>query len=98
MLLAVYFVPVLMTVFVRLRTFEGQVYPYTMSGLITGWVLPIYLIVLIAESVTDDYVAGTMSLSLIHPVSRIQLITASWHYQGMWDIRCPLCYSLPSMG
>lgn len=76
MLLAVYFVPVLMTVFVRLRTFEGQVYPYTMSGLITGWVLPIYLIVLVAESVTDDYVAGTMSLSLIHPVSRIQLITA----------------------
>ena len=71
-----YLLPVLMTVFVKIKTFDGQIFPYTMASLITAWIMPIVLIVMIAESITDEYTSGTLSLSLVQPISRTQLITA----------------------
>lgn len=76
LLTILYLLPVLMTVFVKIKTFDGQIFPYTMASLITAWIMPIVLIVIIAESITDEYTSGTLSLSLVHPISRTQLITA----------------------
>ncbi|MDW7684191.1 MAG: ABC transporter permease [Bacillota bacterium] len=76
LLVVIYLFPVVMSVFVRMRTFDGQIYPYTMSGFITAWVVPLFLIVVTAEMVTDEYLSGGISVSLVHPVSRVQLVTA----------------------
>jgi ABC-2 type transport system permease protein len=69
-------VPVLMTLLVRIRTLDGQSYPSTLFGFTVSWILPLFLVVIITEMITEEYMGGTLSLSLVHPVSRFQLYTA----------------------
>lgn len=73
--LVVNIVPVLMTLVVRIRTLDGQSYPSTLFGFTVSWILPLFLIALIAEMFTDEVAAGTISLSLVHPVSRLRFYT-----------------------
>ncbi|NLZ38156.1 MAG: ABC transporter permease subunit [Firmicutes bacterium] len=76
LLLIIYLFPVLMTLVVRMNTLNGQVYPLTVFGVITSFVMPLFLIVLIAEIVTEDYLSGNLSHTIIQPVTRWQIITA----------------------
>ena len=76
LLLIIYLFPVFMTFVVRMSTFNGQVYPLTLFGVITSLVMPLFLIVLVAEIVTEDYLSGNLSLTIIQPVTRVQVLTA----------------------
>ncbi|EEG77169.1 ABC transporter permease [Dethiobacter alkaliphilus] len=71
-----YMVPVVMTFVVGMRTLDGQVFPLTMHGIVVSWAVPVFLIMLVAETFTEEYSSGTLSLSLVHPVSRTQFIVA----------------------
>lgn len=75
-LLAIYMTPVVMTVLVRIRALDGQSFPLTMYGITTAWALPLFLIVIVAEMITEEGKTGTLALSLVHPVSRLQLLLA----------------------
>lgn len=75
-LLMINIIPVLLTLLIGIRTMDGQSYPSTLYGFTVSWVLPLFLIAIIAELITEEYSAGTLSLSLVHPVTRVQLITA----------------------
>lgn len=69
-------VPVVLTLLIRLRTMDGQSYPSMLFGIIASWILPLFLLTLVAEMITEEAAAGTLSLTLVHPVSRVQVITA----------------------
>lgn len=49
-----------------------------MYGLTVSWAIPIFLIAVIAETITEEYTAGTLSLSLVHPVTRAQFILSKF--------------------
>ncbi|HHX75174.1 MAG TPA: ABC transporter permease subunit [Firmicutes bacterium] len=68
--------PVVMTLFLNMRTLNGQVYPLTMFGLLVSFALPLFLLILVAEIVTEEHTAGLLALSLLHPVTRFKVITA----------------------
>jgi ABC-2 type transport system permease protein len=55
---------------------NGQVTPLYMLSTYLNILMPIFISVLIADMVTDEYVNGTLALSLIHPVSRSKLMIA----------------------
>lgn len=76
LLLLLYLLPVLMTMMVRLNTYNGQVYPLIMFGVVTSFALPLFLIIFVTEIFTEEYLSGTLSLTLLHPTTRRQLITA----------------------
>lgn len=76
LLLLINLLPVLMTVLVRINTYNGQVYPLTMFGVVSTFALPLFLIILVAEIVTEEYLSGTLSLTLLHPTTRKQVLTA----------------------
>jgi len=48
---------------------------YMLNFMITN-IMPLFIIVSIADMVTGEYVNGTLNIPLIHPVSRIKLLTA----------------------
>lgn len=75
-ILAVNLLPVLISLSVRMNTTNGQVFPLSTYGVIVAFILPIFLIILIAEMFTDELTSGTLSLSLVHPVTRFQVLTA----------------------
>lgn len=75
-LLLIGMVPVVGTVIVRVSTFDGQTYPLFLHGLTVSWVIPIFIIVLISDMFTEEYVNGTLALSLIHPVTRGEMLAA----------------------
>lgn len=53
--------------------FNGQVFPVTsLDGLST--ILAIFLIILIADMLTEEYIGGTLKLPLLRPVTRGQLL------------------------
>jgi len=54
----------------------GQTFPLYMLSTYLNVVMPIFISVLIADMITDEYVNGTLTLSLIHPVSRGKLLAA----------------------
>lgn len=56
--------------------FTGQTYPTVMLGVLVSWLLPIFLIIVVAEIITDDYTSGMLSHTLIHPVSRPRLLAS----------------------
>ncbi|WP_070119342.1 ABC transporter permease subunit [Bacillus marinisedimentorum] len=78
---------VVMALFTFLPAFEkliGQV-PFDLTGqnlpmyMLTTHVmilLPLFAIIIITDMITDEYVSGTLKLSLLHPVSRASLLTA----------------------
>ncbi|MDW7675501.1 MAG: ABC transporter permease [Bacillota bacterium] len=76
LLVASQLIPVLVTFVSGIKAFEAQTYPLSMLGFTASWLLPIFLIVIIAQLVTDEYSSGTLVLSLIHPVSRGKLLAA----------------------
>lgn len=55
---------------------NGQNVPILMLPTIVNILLPLFVIVLVAGMITDEYANGTLKLSLIHPVSRTSLLTA----------------------
>jgi ABC-2 type transport system permease protein len=74
--LLVNLLPVLLTLLVRMKTMDGQSYPSTLWGFTVAWIIPLFLVILASEMLTEEYASGTLSLSLIHPVSRFQLFAA----------------------
>lgn len=77
-LFLLYLLPVFITFFTRMKTQDTQTFPLTMYGLTVSWAIPIFLIALIAETITEEYTAGTLSLSLVHPVTRAQFILSKF--------------------
>ena len=69
-------VPVLISFLTRIRFDSGQTYPMFLYGILTTLVLPIFLSVLVADMITEEHVSGGFSIILVHPVSRIKLLTA----------------------
>lgn len=60
--------------------FNGQTYPLSILGILASWLLPLFLIVIVAEIITEDYAIGMLALTLIHPVSRFKLLAAKALY------------------
>ncbi|MTI83255.1 MAG: hypothetical protein FH756_04975 [Firmicutes bacterium] len=54
----------------------GQATPLYMLSTYLNVLMPIFISVLIADMVTEEYVNGTLALSLIHPISRDKLLAA----------------------
>lgn len=75
-ILFIIFAPVLFTYISRFKVHDGQTYPLFFLGIITSLILPIFIAIITADMFTEDYVAGTLSTTLIHPVSRIKLLSA----------------------
>jgi len=55
---------------------NGQTLPLYMFASFANLVIPIFIIVTLGDLVTDEYIGGTLKLPLLHPVSRIKLLTA----------------------
>jgi ABC-2 type transport system permease protein len=68
--------PILFTYISRFKVHDGQTYPLFFLGMITSLVVPIFISIITADMVTEEYVSGTLSTTLIHPVSRLKLLTA----------------------
>jgi ABC-2 type transport system permease protein len=75
-ILLIELVPVFGSLMVKVSTFTGQTYPLFLHGLTVSWVIPIFIAVLISDMFTEEYVNGTLTLSLIHPVTRSEMIAA----------------------
>lgn len=55
--------------------FNGQVFPVTvLDGLNT--LLAVFLIILIADMLTEEYISGTLKLPLLRPVTRGQILAS----------------------
>ena len=76
LILAINLFPILITASVGMRTTNGQGFPLTMYGLLATFIMPVFLMILIAEMITDELSCGTMALSMVHPVTRFQILTA----------------------
>jgi ABC-2 type transport system permease protein len=68
--------PVLFTFISRFKIHDGQTYPLFFLGTMTSLVLPIFISIITADSFTEEYVSGSLSTILIHPVTRFQVLTA----------------------
>lgn len=55
---------------------NGQNISLHMLGTIMNIIMPIFMIILVGDMFTAEYVNGTLKLPLLHPVSRMKLITA----------------------
>ena len=55
---------------------NGQTTAFYMLNFMITNILPIFIIVAIADMITGEYVDGTLKLPLLHPVSRTKLLTA----------------------
>jgi len=52
----------------------GQTFPLTLFDSTASIIIPIFIIILIADLVTEEYVDGSLKLSLLRPVSRRKLL------------------------
>ena len=55
---------------------NGQTTPFYMLGFMITNILPIFMIVSLADMITGEYADGTLKLPLLHPISRVKLLTA----------------------
>lgn len=55
---------------------NGQTTPFYMLNFMISNIFPIFIIVSLADMITGEYVNGTLKLALLHPVSRVKLLTA----------------------
>ena len=55
---------------------NGQSTPFYMLNFMIANIIPIFIIVSMADMITGEYVSGTLILPLLHPVSRTKLLTA----------------------
>ena len=69
-------IPVLLSLFSVYKIEDGQTFPLFFFGITSALILPIFLTIIISEMITEEYLIGTLSLSLIHPVSRYKMIGA----------------------
>lgn len=76
LILAMILAPVLFTYLTRFKIHDGQSYPLFFLGTVASLVLPIFISVITADMFTEEYVSGNLSNILIHPVSRVKLLTA----------------------
>ncbi len=60
----------------RIFTDAGQTYPLFLHGLTISWIIPIYIAILTADMIAEEYDNGTLVLSLVHPVTRGELLAA----------------------
>ncbi len=70
------FLPLLFAFISSMKIHDGQTYPLFFVGIITSFLLPVFITVLVSEMITDEYVKGNFAVTLIHPVSRTKLLTA----------------------
>ena len=57
-----------------LGRFNGQSFPLTLFGGVMSTILPIFVVILIANMVTDEYTDGSLKLPLLRQVSRNELL------------------------
>ncbi len=85
----IYVIMIVMLFFTVLPKFEeligsidipiyGQNLPIYMLGTHVFVIIPLYIIVSVAQMMTDEYVSGTLKTTLLHPVSRTRLFLAKW--------------------
>ena len=55
---------------------NGQNLSVIMLSGVAGSIIPLFIILSLADMITDEYSSGTLKLSLIHPVTRTQLLIA----------------------
>jgi ABC-2 type transport system permease protein len=55
---------------------DGQSYPLFLHGLTVSWIIPIFITVLVTDMFTEEYTNGTLTLPLVHPVTRGELLAA----------------------
>lgn len=55
---------------------NGQTTPFYMLNFMLANILPIFIIVSLADMITGEYANGTLKIALLHPVSRVKLLTA----------------------
>ena len=53
---------------------SGQTFPLTLFNAVASFIIPIFIIVLIGNMITDEYNDGSLKLSLLRPISRNQLL------------------------
>lgn len=59
----------------QMALYTGQMFPIgNLSGIVQ--MFAIFAIIMIAEMITEEYITGTLKLSLLHPVTRGQFIIA----------------------
>lgn len=68
--------PVLFTYISRFKIHDGQTYPLFFLGAVASLILPIFISIITADMFTEEYVSGNLSSILIHPVSRVKLLSA----------------------
>jgi len=70
------FLPLLFVLISSMKIHDGQTYPLFFAGIITSFLLPVFITILVSEMITDEYIKGNFAVTLIHPVSRTMLLTA----------------------
>ncbi|MCK8817605.1 ABC transporter permease [Natroniella sulfidigena] len=55
---------------------NGQTTPFYMLNFMITNILPLFIIIFMADMITGEYVQGTLKLPLLHPVSRTKLLAA----------------------
>lgn len=58
----------------ELARLSGQLFPKEFILFISDFLLPIFLIILAADMICDDYINGTLKFTLITPVNRVKVI------------------------
>jgi ABC-2 type transport system permease protein len=58
------------------KTMSAQMFPLEALKMHLDMLLPIFISILIADIITDEYRSGTLKLPLIHPVSRRKLLNS----------------------
>ena len=58
------------------KTMSAQMFPLEILTMQLDMLLPIFISILIADIITDEYRTGTLKLPLIHPVSRKKLLNS----------------------
>lgn len=69
-------IPVALSFLSPYKIQDGQSYPLFFFGFIVYFVLPIFIPMLVADMITEEYLSGTLSLTLIQPITRGGLLLA----------------------
>jgi len=58
----------------EMLSFSGMSFPLQMLGGLVDFLIPIFIIILVADKITEEYKQGTLILPLITPISRTKLL------------------------
>lgn len=73
---AIHLIPVILSFMSPYKIQDGQSYPLFFFGFIVYFVLPIFIPMVVADMIAEEYSSGTLSLTLIQPISRGELLLA----------------------